>query len=146
MMIYVGLQHIPSCPAPNTEEEPPPEWGPLCPGRVGGERAHCGWLEARPAARLLWQRCRVPAGVAEEPGGRICLSRSPASPAARGLTLGREAVEPADTHRLDCGGAGIPCVTWVYAPRFFVSSQQKFGVTDVEAPWQVAALRGQTVL
>ena len=25
-------------------------------------------------------------------------------------------------------------VTWVYAPRFFVSSQQKFGVTDIEAP------------
>ena len=37
-------------------------------------------------------------------------------------------------------------VTRVYAPRFFVSSQQKFGVTDIKAPWRVTALRGQTVL
>ena len=36
------------------------------------------------------------------------LSHSPASPAARGLTVGREAVSPADTHRLDLGAAGIP--------------------------------------
>ena len=34
----------------------------------------------------------------------------------------------------------------VYAPRFFVSSQQRFGVTDIKAPWRVTALRGQTVL
>ena len=37
-------------------------------------------------------------------------------------------------------------VTRVYAPRFFVSSQQKFGVTDIKAPWRVTARRGQTVL
>ncbi|CAI9155451.1 unnamed protein product [Rangifer tarandus platyrhynchus] len=37
-------------------------------------------------------------------------------------------------------------VTRVYAPRFFVSSQQKFGVTDIKAPWRVTALGGQTVL
>ena len=37
-------------------------------------------------------------------------------------------------------------VTRVYAPRFFVSSQQKFGVTDIKAPWWVTALGGQTVL
>ena len=36
-------------------------------------------------------------------------------------------------------------VTRVYAPRFFVSSQQKFGVRDIKAPWQVTALGGQTV-
>ena len=35
-------------------------------------------------------------------------------------------------------------VTRVYAPRFFVSSQQKFG--DIKAPWWVTALGGQTVL
>ena len=34
----------------------------------------------------------------------------------------------------------------VYAPQFFVSSQQKFGVMDIEAPRQVTALGGQTVL
>ena len=34
----------------------------------------------------------------------------------------------------------------MYAPRFFVSSQQKFGATDIKAPWRVTALRGQTVL
>ena len=34
----------------------------------------------------------------------------------------------------------------VYAPRFFVSSQQKFGVTDIKAPWRVTALGGQTML
>ena len=33
----------------------------------------------------------------------------------------------------------------VYAPRFFVSSQQKFGVTDIKAPWRVTALGGLTV-
>ena len=38
------------------------------------------------------------------------------------------------------------CVTQVYAPRFFVSSQQKFGEMDIKAPWRVTALRGQTVL
>ena len=37
-------------------------------------------------------------------------------------------------------------VTRVYAPRFFVSSQQKFGVTDIKAPWRATALGGQTVL
>ena len=34
----------------------------------------------------------------------------------------------------------------MYAPRFFVSSQQRFGVTDIKAPWRVTALGGQTVL
>ena len=34
----------------------------------------------------------------------------------------------------------------VYTPQFFVSSQQKFGVTDIKAPWRVTALGGQTVL
>jgi len=29
MMIYVGLQHIPRCPAPNVEEEPPPNEDPF---------------------------------------------------------------------------------------------------------------------
>ena len=29
---------------------------------------------------------------------------------------------------------GLGFVTRVYAPPFFVSSQQKFGVTDIEAP------------
>ena len=28
----------------------------------------------------------------------------------------------------------LPIVTWVYVPRFFVSSQQRFGATDVKAP------------
>ena len=37
-------------------------------------------------------------------------------------------------------------VTRVYAPRFFVSSQQKFGVMDFKVPWRVTALGGQTVL
>ena len=37
-------------------------------------------------------------------------------------------------------------VTRVYAPWFFVSSQQKFGVTDIKAPWWVTALGGQTEL
>ena len=37
-------------------------------------------------------------------------------------------------------------VRQVYAPRFFVSSQQRFGVTDIKAPWRVTALRGQTVV
>ena len=38
-------------------------------------------------------------------------------------------------------------VTRVYAPRFFVSSQQKFGVTDIKAPWRTdQVLGGQTVL
>ena len=37
-------------------------------------------------------------------------------------------------------------VTRVYVPRFFVSSRQKFGVTDIKAPWRVTALGGQTVL
>ena len=32
-------------------------------------------------------------------------------------------------------------VTRVYVPRFFVSSQQRFGVTDIKAPLGVAALR-----
>ena len=40
----------------------------------------------------------------------------------------------------------FPFVMRVYAPRFFVSSQQKFGVTDIKAPWRVKALGGQTVL
>ena len=34
----------------------------------------------------------------------------------------------------------------MYAPQFFVSSQQKFGVTDIKAPWRVTALGRQTVL
>ena len=34
----------------------------------------------------------------------------------------------------------------VHAPQFFVSSQQKLGVTDIKAPWRVTALGGQTVL
>lgn len=38
-------------------------------GRVGRRHTEV-WLEAQPAARLLWQRYRVPAGVAEEPGAR----------------------------------------------------------------------------
>ena len=36
-----------------------------------------------------------------------------------------------------CGGiyeSQDSIVRWVYAPRFFVSSQQKFGVTDIKAP------------
>ena len=37
-------------------------------------------------------------------------------------------------------------VTQVYAPRFFVLSQQRFGVTDIKAPQWVTALGGQTVL
>ena len=32
-------------------------------------------------------------------------------------------------------------VTRVYVPRFFVSSQQRFGVMDIEAPRRVTALR-----
>ena len=40
----------------------------------------------------------------------------------------------------------IRIVTRVYAPRFFVSSQQKFGEMDIKAPWRVTALGGQTVL
>ena len=32
----------------------------------------------------------------------------------------------------------------VYAPRFFVSSQQRFGVTDIKAPWRVTALGSWT--
>ena len=43
-------------------------------------------------------------------------------------------------------GHGTIDVTRVYAPRFFVSSQQKFGVMDIKAPWRVTALGGQTVL
>ena len=34
----------------------------------------------------------------------------------------------------------------VYVPQFFVSSQQKFGVMDIKAPWRVTALGEQTVL
>ena len=51
-----------------------------------------------------------------------------------------------------CPQAGIfstqldESVTQVYVPRFFVSSQQKFGVTDIKAPWRVTALGGETVL
>ena len=40
----------------------------------------------------------------------------------------------------------VETVMRVYAPRFFVLSQQKFGVTDIKAPWRVTALGGQTVL
>ena len=40
----------------------------------------------------------------------------------------------------------FPSVMRVYAPQFFISSQQKFGVTDIKAPWRVTALGGQTVL
>ena len=35
----------------------------------------------------------------------------------------------------------VGCVTRVYVPRFFVSSQQRFGVTDIKAPWPVTAPR-----
>ena len=41
---------------------------------------------------------------------------------------------------------GTTDVRRVYAPRFFVSSQQRFGVTDIKAPRRVAALGGLTVL
>ena len=41
---------------------------------------------------------------------------------------------------------GTTDVTRVYAPRFFVSSQQKLGVMDIKAPWWVTALGGQTEL
>ena len=34
----------------------------------------------------------------------------------------------------------------LYAPWFFVLSQQKFGMTDIKVPWRVTALGGQTVL
>ena len=37
-------------------------------------------------------------------------------------------------------------VTRVYAPQFFVSSQQKFGLMDIKAPSAVTALGGQTML
>ena len=37
-------------------------------------------------------------------------------------------------------------VSVVYAPRSFVSSQQKFGVRDTKAPWWVTGLGGLTVL
>ena len=43
-------------------------------------------------------------------------------------------------------GHGTIDVTQEYAPRFFVSSQQKVEVTDIKAPWRVTALGGQTVL
>ena len=33
-----------------------------------------------------------------------------------------------------CGFWSLGSVKRVYAPRFFFSSQQKFGVTDIEAP------------
>ena len=39
-----------------------------------------------------------------------------------------------------CGGT-FGFVTQVYVPRFFVSSQQRFGVTDIKAPRNVTALR-----
>ena len=35
----------------------------------------------------------------------------------------------------------VGSVTRVYVPRFFVSSQQRFGVTDIKAPWPVTAPR-----
>ena len=43
-------------------------------------------------------------------------------------------------------GTRFLSVTRVYAPRFFVSSQQKFGVMDIKAPWQVTALRTDRVI
>ena len=36
-------------------------------------------------------------------------------------------------------------VMWVYVPRFFVSSQQRFGATDIKA-LGMSQLSGQTVL
>ena len=42
--------------------------------------------------------------------------------------------------------SSIGFVTWVCAPRFFVSSQQKFGMMDIKACWWVTALGGQTLL
>ena len=44
------------------------------------------------------------------------------------------------------GASEYEGVMRVYAPRFSVSSQQKFGVTNTEAPRRVTALGGQTVL
>ena len=38
----------------------------------------------------------------------------------------------------------IRTVRRVYAPRFFVSSQQRFGVTDIQALWGVTALGSWT--
>ena len=37
----------------------------------------------------------------------------------------------------------IRTVRRVYAPRFFVLSQQRFGVTDIQALWGVTALRSR---
>ena len=48
--------------------------------------------------------------------------------------------------RYDLNQTPYDYVTRVYAPRFFVSSQQKFGVTDIKAPWRATALGGQTAL
>ena len=37
-------------------------------------------------------------------------------------------------HSKDQSWVFFGSVTWVYVPRFFVSSQQRFGVTDIKAP------------
>ena len=119
---------------------------------------HQGSLSMGFCRQEYWSGLAFPCqGGSSQPRDRTCISCGSCicrQILYRWATWGTKGLWRTSVGRIQLG-AGRKEVSWwhsygsvtrVYAPRFFVWSQQKFGVTDIKAPWRVTALGGQSAL